>query len=77
MKFLVSGLIERPLRTSPLRLAFDTYSGYWEVSEIATNTPAIAFWRKVIGDYTDGQFDEIARKGRDTDIVIQRFDSSQ
>src|SRR5262245_1368657 len=27
MKFLVSGLIERPLRTSALRLAFDMYSG--------------------------------------------------
>lgn len=55
--------------------AFETYLGYWEVSEVATNIPAIAFWRKVISDYTDGNYQETRRSGRDTDIVLQMFDS--
>jgi predicted acetyltransferase len=31
---------------------FDTYPGRWIVTEIARNTPAQAFWRKIIGEYT-------------------------
>jgi predicted acetyltransferase len=37
---------------------FDLYPGEWEVSEIAHNYPAQAFWRKIIGRYTGGQFEE-------------------
>ena len=39
---------------------FDLFPGVWEVSEIEENTPAQAFWRKVIGRYTGNQFAEVA-----------------
>lgn len=55
---------------------FDTYQGYWEVSEVGPNQPAQAFWRKVIGDYTDQHFEEHSDKSGQMEIVCQSFDSS-
>jgi predicted acetyltransferase len=40
------------------RRAFDRFPGRWEVREIAANLPAQAFWRNVIGAYTNGHFEE-------------------
>jgi predicted acetyltransferase len=37
---------------------FDRLPGRWEVGQIRVNTAAIAFWRRVIGDYTGGRFSE-------------------
>jgi predicted acetyltransferase len=51
---------------------FDLYPGEWEVSEIAQNFPAQAFWRKIIGRYTDGQFEEEIMEDGD---VLQIFRS--
>ena len=49
---------------------FDQYPGDWEVSEIAGNRPAQAFWRKIIGRYTGGQYEE---ETLDDGDVIQTF----
>lgn len=38
---------------------FDRFPGLWEVGEIAINTPAQAFWRRIIGRYTGGDWREI------------------
>jgi predicted acetyltransferase len=51
---------------------FGLYPGEWEVSEIAKNYPAQAFWRKIIGRYTDGQFEEEIMEDGD---VLQIFRS--
>lgn len=51
---------------------FDLYPGIWEVSEIATNYPAQAFWRKIIGRYTGGNFKEEIMEDGD---VLQTFQS--
>ena len=40
------------------RRMFDLFPGRWEVSEMAANVPAQAFWRKVIGACTNGRFEE-------------------
>lgn len=40
--------------------AFDRFQGTWEVTEVLANTAAIAFWRRVIGDYTNGDYTEVA-----------------
>ncbi len=32
------------------------YQGLWEVSVIPENTSALAFWRKAISKFTDGQY---------------------
>lgn len=52
---------------------FDMFPGKWDIEQLETNTPAIAFWRKVIDDYTSGQFEE--QKGHDS--VHQLFDNSK
>ncbi|KAB8135739.1 GNAT family N-acetyltransferase [Gracilibacillus oryzae] len=33
---------------------FDQFKGDWEVKQTLTNKPAYEFWKKVIGDYTNG-----------------------
>ena len=38
---------------------FDMFPGRWRVAEEEANTPAQAFWRKVISGYTGGSFKEI------------------
>ena len=40
------------------RQLFDRFRGQWEVSQLATNQPALAFWRKVISRYSDSNFKE-------------------
>ncbi|WP_422661063.1 GNAT family N-acetyltransferase [Paenibacillus sp. EC2-1] len=37
---------------------FDRLRGRWKVTQVSTNTPAQAFWRKTIGAYTDNQYTE-------------------
>lgn len=52
---------------------FDTYRGYWEITQIPNNLPAQAFWRRVIDDYSGGRYQEIIGEyGK----VCQIFDSS-
>jgi predicted acetyltransferase len=38
---------------------FDKYPGNWQVGQIPENADASAFWRKVIGRYTAGQYKEL------------------
>ena len=52
------------------RHLFDRYPGPWEVAELVSNLPAQAFWRKVIGRYTEGQFEDAAYEDG---IVAQTF----
>lgn len=51
---------------------FDLHQGQWEVFQIEKNVPAQHFWRKVISDYTKGDYKEriVDRK------VIQEFRSN-
>ena len=37
---------------------FDRFPGAWQVEQIEANTPAQAFWRKVIAEYSDGAYKE-------------------
>ena len=54
---------------------FERFPGVWEVGEIDANTDAQHFWRKVIGRYTDGQFDEIRVSNNRLHGPVQRFTS--
>lgn len=40
------------------RAVFDRFPGRWQVREVAANLPAQAFWRAIIGRYTDGRYEE-------------------
>ncbi|MEP6870498.1 MAG: GNAT family N-acetyltransferase, partial [Anaerolineaceae bacterium] len=50
------------------REVFARCPGPWEVHEVLANTPAQAFWRRIIGEVTGGQFED-----ETTDGVLQRF----
>ena len=39
--------------------AFDRFKGPWEIRQRRENVAATAFWRRVIGRYTGGKFDEV------------------
>lgn len=41
------------------RLALERFPGRWEVSELRVNVAAQAFWRRVIGRYTGGDYREV------------------
>ncbi len=44
--------------TRAARMLFDRLPGRWELSYDPENLPAVAFWRKLITDYTNGHFTE-------------------
>jgi predicted acetyltransferase len=44
---------------------FDRFPGRWLVEEIPENLPAQAFWRKIIGEYTGGNYQEVTLPGWD------------
>lgn len=37
---------------------FSQFRGIWEVMQMPDNVPAIAFWKKVIADFTNNKFSE-------------------
>lgn len=41
---------------------FDRFRGTWEVMVLPQNKGAYAFWKKIIGDYTDQHFQEYTRR---------------
>jgi predicted acetyltransferase len=61
------------------RLALDIfrrYPGRWEVRQEASNEPAQAFWRAVIGRYTAGRFVELVLDDHRWQGPVQTFDNS-
>jgi len=52
---------------------FERFGGTWEVSEVATNIGAQTFWRKVIGRYTGGDYDEIELDDNRWEGPVQYF----
>jgi predicted acetyltransferase len=55
---------------------FDRFRGPWEVREEPKNEGAIAFWRRAIGRFLDGPFDEVIMDDERWRGPVQRFDSS-
>lgn len=54
---------------------FDTFHGKWEVRELDDNILAQKFWRKVINEYTNGNYSEIMVNNKDWQGLIQSFDN--
>jgi predicted acetyltransferase len=48
---------------------FDRFRGTWQISELVRNIPAIRFWRRVIGAYTSGRYEE-ATNGADVQQIV-------
>jgi predicted acetyltransferase len=58
-------------------MLFDLFPGRWEVAEIAQNTNAQAFWRKVIDRYVQGQYEEIVIDHNGERRPVQVFDNTR
>lgn len=59
------------------RRIFDMFPGKWEVQETANNRPAHAFWRRVIGAYTGGEYEEVFLKQPTWYGPVQTFVSKE
>lgn len=57
------------------RFVFDRFRGRWEVGQMPLNLPAQAFWRSVIGEYTQGHYVEHELHDERWDGFLQCFDS--
>ncbi len=58
------------------RTLFDRFPGRWEVGEWPTNIGSHAFWRRVIGRYTQGHFHEADLDTPRICGLVQSFESA-
>jgi predicted acetyltransferase len=65
----------RGIGTEVARRVFDRFRGKWEVTQLTSNVDAQRFWRRVIGQYTGGRYEEGPRP--DGRGVMQRFDNAR
>ena len=63
--FVLKKYRRRQVGRQMARRIFDRFPGKWRVAQTEENLPAQAFWRKVIADYTGGNFHEIRVPGWD------------
>lgn len=54
---------------------FNRLPAVWEAAVMQQNTPAQVFWRKVIGDYTHGSFQETALDNDEWSGPVFSFDN--
>lgn len=52
---------------------FDRFCGTWVVGQTINNIPAQVFWKKIIDEYTGGNFEEVVSS--DWDGPLQKFNS--
>lgn len=55
---------------------FASLPGYWEVGQMPDNASAQAFWRRVVGEYTDGNYQEHVLASGSWQGVVQSFEST-
>jgi predicted acetyltransferase len=55
---------------------FDRFPGKWEVMQSEFNAPGQEFWRKVINEYTGGQFTENLFRDTEWQGPVQSFDNA-
>jgi len=62
----------RGIGRDAVQLVFKRFAGRWEITEIQSNRNAVAFWRAVVRECSNGQFRERIENGE----VKQHFDST-
>ena len=55
------------------RRIFDQFPGRWRVAIEKNNPPAQSFWRRVIEEYTGGDFEEMRLEGEEWSGVVYVF----
>jgi predicted acetyltransferase len=69
--FILRAYRRRGVGLAAALLAFDRFTGPWEVRQRDENETATTFWRRVIAHYTRGRYEELRwEKG-----LVQRFES--
>jgi predicted acetyltransferase len=51
---------------------FNRFRGIWEVSQLRANAPAIAFWNRVLSEYTRGRFQQTLLHGEPAQVFDNR-----
>ena len=54
---------------------FDRYPGRWKIDQLAANTPAVAFWRTVVGRYCGERFEQHSGESNWGPLNVIRFHS--
>ena len=54
--FVLRSLRGRGIGRAAAFAVFDRFRRSWEVEEMSRNKPAIRFWLRIVGEYTDGAF---------------------
>ncbi|MDP2637472.1 MAG: GNAT family N-acetyltransferase [Candidatus Levybacteria bacterium] len=57
--FVLKSYRKKGIGEEAARKIFDLFPGEWEIGELITNKSAQLFWRKVIGNYTNGNYMEV------------------
>lgn len=70
--YVVPAARRRGVGGTAARCILRRWRGRWEISEVARNAPAIAFWRRTLDRFTEGQYEESEAAGGPT----QRFTST-
>jgi predicted acetyltransferase len=55
---------------------FDLFRGTWEVAQMPKNSPAIQFWKKVVAEYSAGQFTEslqVIQEPKPHPMIVLKF----
>lgn len=74
--FVMRRYRRRGVGTRVAKLLFEHFHGHWEIAQTVQNVAAQAFWRKVISDYTGGDFSETVLNSETWRGPIQEFDNS-
>ena len=59
------------------RRVFEMFPGPWGVVQHGANLPSIRFWEKVVGEFTDGRFEQVDVVTEDWDGQALIFDNSR
>jgi predicted acetyltransferase len=70
--FVARARRRRGIGQTAVQLILSRFAGRWEITEYLRNTPAVAFWRRVVNSYTRGSYQERIVNGE----VRQVFDSA-
>lgn len=74
--FILHKYRQRGIGEYAARAIFDRFPGAWQITQINTNQPAIAFWRKVVGRYTHASYQEHTLDNDHWHGVVQAFTST-
>jgi predicted acetyltransferase len=71
--FVARTVRRRGVGSAAARALFDRFGGRWEVRQTPRNAAALAFWRRVIGEYTGGAFNEVFHRSAAWEGPVQSF----